>query len=466
MAEQRERAKADARAKKGAARRHGRLPRHLRRVRPHRVAGLRDARDRVAARSRCSAAARRCRASREGEVGELVLDRTPFYAESGGQVADAGTIVFDGGRLEVLDVQRPIKGLVVHQVRVLEGELDPGARGPRPRRPGVAHRRAPGALRHPRRARRPARGARPHRAAVRLLQPARLPPPRLRLDAGAEPRAGPRHRARLAAGAARRPARVVGLHDARAGQGVGRDRALRRDLRQHQGARRRDRRALVARALRRHARRPLLADRHRRGDRRDQRRLGQPPHRGAHRCRGLRLPRPRARRRRPADRPAQDPARRPGRPGAGPHRAPQGGREGAGEGARSPSCSAPAPTLAAGATQVGPVKVVAHRADGAGGGDVRNLAMDVRGRLPQGEPGCRGHHRPGRRQGVGRGRHQRRGACPRAVRRRAGPHRRAPPRRQGRRQGRRRPGRRHRRLAHRRGARAGDAARSREKVQG
>ena len=35
----------------------------------------------------------------------------------------------------------------------------------------------------------------------------------------------------------------------------------------------------------------------------------------------------------------------------------------------------------------GPVKVVAHRADGAGGGDVRNLAMDVRGRLPQGEPG-------------------------------------------------------------------------------
>jgi alanyl-tRNA synthetase len=62
----------------------------------------------------------------EGEVGELVLDRTPFYAESGGQVADAGTIVFDGGRLEVLDVQRPIKGLVVHQVRVLEGELDPG----------------------------------------------------------------------------------------------------------------------------------------------------------------------------------------------------------------------------------------------------------------------------------------------------------------------------------------------------
>jgi alanyl-tRNA synthetase len=59
----------------------------------------------------------------EGEVGEVVLDRTPFYAESGGQVADAGVIEFDGGRLEVLDVQRPVRGLVVHQVRVVEGEL-------------------------------------------------------------------------------------------------------------------------------------------------------------------------------------------------------------------------------------------------------------------------------------------------------------------------------------------------------
>jgi len=61
-----------------------------------------------------------------GEVGELVLDRTPFYAESGGQSADAGTISFDGGTLEVLDVQRPVRGLVVHQVRVVDGELMPG----------------------------------------------------------------------------------------------------------------------------------------------------------------------------------------------------------------------------------------------------------------------------------------------------------------------------------------------------
>ncbi|WP_448639895.1 alanine--tRNA ligase [Geodermatophilus sp. URMC 63] len=62
-----------------------------------------------------------------GEVVRVVLDRTPFYAESGGQVADAGTLTWDGGRAEVLDVQRPVKGLVVHQVRVLEGALASGA---------------------------------------------------------------------------------------------------------------------------------------------------------------------------------------------------------------------------------------------------------------------------------------------------------------------------------------------------
>jgi alanyl-tRNA synthetase len=58
---------------------------------------------------------------------ELVLDRTPFYAEAGGQIADAGWIRLAGGAVvEVLDVQRPVPGLVVHRGIVREGEVTVG----------------------------------------------------------------------------------------------------------------------------------------------------------------------------------------------------------------------------------------------------------------------------------------------------------------------------------------------------
>jgi alanyl-tRNA synthetase len=125
MAEQRERAKADARAKKGA---HGDTAAYrgvFDEFGPTEWLAYETLETESKPLALLSGGLPVTRLA-EGEVGELVLDRTPFYAESGGQVADAGTIVFDGGRLEVLDVQRPIKGLVVHQVRVLEGELDPG----------------------------------------------------------------------------------------------------------------------------------------------------------------------------------------------------------------------------------------------------------------------------------------------------------------------------------------------------
>ena len=62
----------------------------------------------------------------EGDTVEVVLEQTPFYAESGGQDSDAGRISGDGFEVEVIDVQRPVKGLIVHRVRVTSGELTVG----------------------------------------------------------------------------------------------------------------------------------------------------------------------------------------------------------------------------------------------------------------------------------------------------------------------------------------------------
>ena len=122
MTEQRERAKADARAKKGQ---HADLSVYR---------GILDANGPTdwQAYTTLDTESKPLALLKEGktvdvlgpdEIGEIVLDRTPFYAESGGQSADAGIIEFDGGRLEVVDVQRPVKGLVVHQVRVVDGEF-------------------------------------------------------------------------------------------------------------------------------------------------------------------------------------------------------------------------------------------------------------------------------------------------------------------------------------------------------
>ncbi|MYS07447.1 alanine--tRNA ligase [Streptomyces sp. SID6041] len=61
--------------------------------------------------------------ARTGDIVSVVLDRTPFYAESGGQDSDAGLLSAASAEAEVLDVQRPLPGLVVHQVRITAGEL-------------------------------------------------------------------------------------------------------------------------------------------------------------------------------------------------------------------------------------------------------------------------------------------------------------------------------------------------------
>jgi alanyl-tRNA synthetase len=62
-----------------------------------------------------------------GETVEVILDRTPFYAESGGQVGDTGMLRSERGAVaEVHDTQYGLPGLVVHRVRVIEGEVSEG----------------------------------------------------------------------------------------------------------------------------------------------------------------------------------------------------------------------------------------------------------------------------------------------------------------------------------------------------
>jgi alanyl-tRNA synthetase len=61
-----------------------------------------------------------------GEEGGIVLDRTPFYAESGGQVGDRGVIASAGSTAEVTDCTLPVPGLYLHQVKVAAGGFEAG----------------------------------------------------------------------------------------------------------------------------------------------------------------------------------------------------------------------------------------------------------------------------------------------------------------------------------------------------
>ena len=126
MGEQRDRAKADARAKKtghvdGAAYRtladvSGRSE----------FTGYTELASESILRGILREGAVVASADRGAEV-EVVLDRTPFYAEGGGQLADGGTIqLANGAVIEVDDVQQPVEGLIVHRGRVIEGSAETG----------------------------------------------------------------------------------------------------------------------------------------------------------------------------------------------------------------------------------------------------------------------------------------------------------------------------------------------------
>jgi alanyl-tRNA synthetase len=64
--------------------------------------------------------------AQEGDLVDVVLDRTPFYAEGGGQLGDHGVIETPTGRLVVVDTVAPLDGLIVHRARVDAGEVAVG----------------------------------------------------------------------------------------------------------------------------------------------------------------------------------------------------------------------------------------------------------------------------------------------------------------------------------------------------
>ena len=196
---------------------------------------------------------------------ELVLDRTPLYAESGGQVADAGTITGTGSgesaKAAVTDVQKIAKTLWVHRVNVESGEFVEGDTVVAAVEPGWRKGATQGHS-----------GTHMVHAALRQVLGAQR-----RLQAGSFNRPGlPAIRLQLAGPAERHPKltnrrghqrggarRLRGAHlqrAVRAGQGDGRVGAVRREL-PRAGSGRGDRRPVLAGAVRRHACAQLGPDR-------------------------------------------------------------------------------------------------------------------------------------------------------------------------------------------------------------
>jgi alanyl-tRNA synthetase len=124
MQEQKDRAKADAKSKKAGAQATG-VYKELRALGATDFTGYTELATETRVRG-IVVDGELAEAAGEGSTVEVVLDRTPFYAESGGQDSDAGLITADGVTLEVVDVQRPVKGLIVHRVMVTDGELRSG----------------------------------------------------------------------------------------------------------------------------------------------------------------------------------------------------------------------------------------------------------------------------------------------------------------------------------------------------
>jgi alanyl-tRNA synthetase len=64
--------------------------------------------------------------AKKGDSIEILVDRTPFYGESGGQVGDSGSAFNDGVQIKILDAIKPLPGLIVHKGTVTEGSIATG----------------------------------------------------------------------------------------------------------------------------------------------------------------------------------------------------------------------------------------------------------------------------------------------------------------------------------------------------
>lgn len=124
MKEQRERAKADARSRKGQLADTS-VYRDFRALGETVFTGYTDLETESQVLGILVGGVPADRAS-QGQIAEVIVAETALYAESGGQVADRGVIVGPGYELEVLDVQKPVAGLISHTVEVTTGEVAVG----------------------------------------------------------------------------------------------------------------------------------------------------------------------------------------------------------------------------------------------------------------------------------------------------------------------------------------------------
>jgi alanyl-tRNA synthetase len=117
MAAQRERARSDARARRASGGEEAVYRQLLDSAGPSAFTGYVHAQDPAVVVAVLDGS--------EPGTAEIVLDRTPFYAESGGQVGDTGVITTETGRATVRDTQFVLPGLIVHRA-IVDGEIFPG----------------------------------------------------------------------------------------------------------------------------------------------------------------------------------------------------------------------------------------------------------------------------------------------------------------------------------------------------